>query len=285
MFKNVLVPISSEFYSEKILKRSAFLAEKLQSKITFIYIIEDKKLDQTEKIYETYLSEHDLVETKKQIIKEQVKTADNIVFQQAKQYFNDKNIILNEKIKKGEFSEIIKEEINKSQYDLILTGYEKECLLNYRLLEEVDVPIWIESVSESRNILAICSNLAPNQKVPEISVRFAKLIGWDLHMIYVIDREDNVQVDVNGERGPRKSKDDLIAIAEEFQSDMKQKNIHVEIIKGNLEKETVKKAEEINANLVIVGREKKQKGILGLPVKNLKRKLADKCKYSLLFIK
>ena len=43
-------------------------------------------------------------------------------------------------------------------------------------------------------------------------------------------------------------------------------------------------AEEINPNLIIIGREQKKKGILGLPIKHLKRKLAEKCKYSLLFV-
>jgi hypothetical protein len=55
-------------------------------------------------------------------------------------------------------------------------------------------------------------------------------------------------------------------------------------VKGSLEKETIKIAEEINACLVIVGREQKRKGALGLPVKNLKKKLAEKCEYSVLFI-
>ena len=53
---------------------------------------------------------------------------------------------------------------------------------------------------------------------------------------------------------------------------------------GSLEKETIKAAEKINANLVIVGREQKKKGLLGLPVKNLKKKLAEKCEYSILFL-
>ena len=43
-------------------------------------------------------------------------------------------------------------------------------------------------------------------------------------------------------------------------------------------------AEDINPNLVIVGREQKKKGILGFPTKNIKRKIAETCQYSILFI-
>ena len=40
MFKNILIPISSEFYTKDVLKRSIFLAEKFKSIINLIYIIE-----------------------------------------------------------------------------------------------------------------------------------------------------------------------------------------------------------------------------------------------------
>ena len=44
MFENILIPISSEFYSKDILKRSVFLAEKFNSTINLVYIIEKKNL-------------------------------------------------------------------------------------------------------------------------------------------------------------------------------------------------------------------------------------------------
>jgi len=45
MFKNILIPISSEFYSKEVLERSVLLAEKFKSSINLIYIIEEKMLD------------------------------------------------------------------------------------------------------------------------------------------------------------------------------------------------------------------------------------------------
>ena len=49
-------------------------------------------------------------------------------------------------------------------------------------------------------------------------------------------------------------------------------------------KEIVKAAEDIGANLVIVGRAQKKKNIFGLPVKNVKKKMVEKCRYSILFV-
>ena len=163
-------------------------------------------------------------------------------------------------------------------------GFEKECILNYRLLDEVRIPVWIETESEGKSILAVCSNLAPNQKVPDISLKLSETLGWDLHMLYVVDIEDSVQVDEHCIRSDKKSEKALVFCGQNFVEKMKNKGINIQLVKGNLEKETTKAAESINPNLVIVGREQKKKGILGLPVKNVKRKMAEKCNYSILFV-
>ncbi len=284
MFKNILVPISSEYYSKGLLERTAFLAEKFKSRINLIYIIEEKVLNQTGKLSNGYRTSDEIAETKKDIIREQKLTADNIIFDDAKYYFKRKHIPFEEKISEGEFSSVIKRETNKKDYNLILMGFEKECFLNYRLLDELDIPIWIQSKGEGKSILSVCSNLAPNQKVPEVSIKLSKLLGWDLNMLYVVDIEDSVQVDKNGKRSDKKPERDLLFNGQNFVDDMKNKGINIKLVRGSLEKVTLKAAEEINPNLIIVGREQKKKGVLGLPIKHLKRKLAEKCKYSLLFV-
>jgi hypothetical protein len=65
---------------------------------------------------------------------------------------------------------------------------------------------------------------------------------------------------------------------------MKKRKINVKLIKGNLLKETLTFASDIKANLIIFGREHKQKGLFGFPFKNFKRKLVEKNKYSILFL-
>ena len=60
--------------------------------------------------------------------------------------------------------------------------------------------------------------------------------------------------------------------------------INLKLVKGDLEKETIRAAENLGSSLIIVGREQKKKNIFGIPLKNLKRKMAEKCKYSILFV-
>jgi nucleotide-binding universal stress UspA family protein len=284
MFKNILIPISSEFYSKDVLKRSVFLAEKFKSTINLIYIIEEKTLNQTDRRSDAYRTQFERAETKNEIIRKHKLTADKIVFDDAKFFFKNKGIPFEEKIVEGEFSNVVKREVDKENYDLILMSYEKECLLKYRLLDEVNIPVWIETESVGKSILAVCSNLAPNQKVPDISLKLSETLGWDLHMLYVVDVEDSVQVDERCTRSDKKPEKDLIFCGQNFVGKMKDKGINVKLVKGSLEKETIKAAERINPNLIIVGREQKKRGILGLPVKHTRRKLAEKCEYSILFV-
>jgi hypothetical protein len=278
------VPISSEFYNKEVLRRSVFLSEKFDSSITLNYILEKKTLDHAMKSTETYLSDLEITETKEQMIKEKIKTADKIIFEDAKNYFKDRKVKITDLISKGEFSDCVTEELDKNSYDLVLMGFDKECLLKYRLFEDVEIPVWVEEKSEGNTILAVCSNLAPNRKVPEISQKLSKVLGWKLHMIYVLDTEDSVQVDENGTRSDKKEQRDLLFNAQNFLEEMKKKNIEVEMKKGSLERQTAKAAHEINASLVIVGREQKRRGMLGMPVKNVRKKIAEKCKYSILFL-
>ena len=162
-------------------------------------------------------------------------------------------------------------------------SFEKECMLNYRLIDDIDIPVWIESGSDNKSILAVCSNLAPNKKVPEISVNISKILGWDLHMLYVVDMQDAVEVDDTGARSEKKSEEELINKGKQFVEDMQKKGVKVTLVKGSLERETVKAAGDIGVKLIIVGREQKKRKILGLPTKSVKRIMAEKCRYSILF--
>ena len=65
---------------------------------------------------------------------------------------------------------------------------------------------------------------------------------------------------------------------------MHKNQIDVKTVQGSFEQQTVKEANALEAGLVIIGREQKERGILGFPVKKIKQRIAEKCKYSLLFI-
>ena len=284
MFKNILIPISSEFYQVNIFQTGAFLAGKFNSAVKVVYIIEEKTLNQTEKRLNSYRTDFDKAETKKEIVRRHIHTADSIIFKDAERFFKNKNIPFNEEVIEGEFSTVIKSQINKHKYDLILMGFEKGCMLNYRLFDNVEIPIWVESGCGGDKILAICSNLAPNQKVPELSLRLSKEFGWDLHMVYIVDTQDSVEVNSKGIRSDKKTEQDLIVKGNKFAYEMGKKGIDVKIVRGSIEKETAKAAEDIGAGLVILGREQKKKNMLGIPTKGLKRKMAETCEYSILFV-
>jgi hypothetical protein len=284
MFENILIPISSEFYSKEVLKRSVFLAKNFNSRINLIYIIEEKTLNQTDKQSDSYRTPYEITETKNEIRLKQKQTADKIVFEDAKFYLQNNNIPFEEKIMEGEFSNIIKREVELKKYDLILMGYERECALHYRLFDEVKIPLWVVNKNEGKSILAVCSNLAPNVMVPDLSQQLAKKLNLDLNMIYVVDVNDSVQVDERAERSGKKSEMDLMVGADRFIKEMEKKKINIKLLKGGFEKEVIRATELYDPKIVIIGREQKKKGILGLPVKNLKRKLVDKCEYSILFL-
>jgi len=284
MFNNIIIPISSEYYSKHVFPRAAQFVDMFNSKITLLYIIEEKTLNQTNKGIDSYRTHHDIEHTDKEIIQTYVSTADQIIFDDARHFFKRRGISFESEKIQGEFSEVIRGQIKTKSFDLVLMGFEKECLLNYRLFDEVDIPIWIESGCEDDTILAVCSNLAPNQKVPDMSLSLSKILGWELHMIYVVDTQDAVKVNHIGIRSEKKSEDELIVLGHHFLSDMEKKGMKVTLVRGSLENETVKAAENIGAGLVILGREQKKKNILGIPKKGLKRKMAEKCDYSILFV-
>jgi nucleotide-binding universal stress UspA family protein len=284
MFQNILVPISSEFYSKDVVKRSIFLAETFNGKVHLLYIIEKKPLDEMERRTDTHLTHYDRTETHKGVLNQQRHTADDLVFEDAIQRLHKKNIDINTTIMQGEFSEVVTDEIEKNQYDLVLIGYGRGCMIDYRLINEIGIPVWIESGGHHKSILAVCSNLAPNQRVPELSLLLSKKLDWKLKMIYVTDVEDNVEVDEQGNRSSPKSLHELLFARQEFIEHMQEKGIGVKTVEGSLQKQSIKAARKIKAGLVIIGREQKKRGKLGFPIKKVKQKMAERCKFSLLFI-
>jgi len=284
MFKKILVPVSSEYYSKEVINRSIFIAETFNSTVHILFIIEDTPLQQMEKSSDAHLTHYDRTETHQDLLYKQRKTADNILFEYANQIFKQKNQPMKHTILHGEFSTIVEQELEKNQYDLVIMGYEKGTMVDYRILNETLTPLWIEGGGHHTSILAVCSNLAPNQKVPSISMKLANTFHWDLSMLYVIDTQDAVEVDTNGIRSTKKPIKELQFHGQTFTDEMKEKKFHVKTVEGSLEQQTIKEAKNMEAGLVIIGREQKKRGLLGIPVKNIKHKMVGKSKYSLLFI-
>ena len=111
MFKEILIPISSEFYQKEVFEIGAFLAETFDSEITLVYIIEEKALDQADKMSDTYRSQYDREETKKEIVSRHIRTAGNIIFDDAHLLFKNRNVSFKEEIIEGLHE--LKEEIRR----------------------------------------------------------------------------------------------------------------------------------------------------------------------------
>jgi len=284
LFKKILVIVSSEFYSKDVINRSMYLASKLNANVHLLYIIEEKPLIELEWQSGLHRTYYDNKEIQQEVIDKQRQTADNIIIQEIKHRYETQNISFSYDIIKGEFSKVVSKTVEQYHHDLVIMGYERGCMVDYWIINEIDVPVWIEAGGHHESILAICSNLAPNQKVPSFSMQLAKHLNWELQLLYVIDLKDSVYVDENGKRSPKKSKHDLIFSRQLFVEDLQKKGISVHTTEGSLENETIKAARTTGAGLVIIGREQKRRGRLGLPVKNIKQKMAEKSKYSLLFI-
>jgi hypothetical protein len=267
-----------------MLERALSLAEKFNGTLHLFYIIEDKTLQKTDKISNSHLTYYSKLETNKDIIRENKFKADNVIFDEINYYLKKGGISYTEKIVKGEFSSIVKDEVENGNYDLVLMSYEKGCLLNYRLIDDLSIPIWVESEIKCDSILGILSNLSPNQRVPDFSIKLSKIFNWNLHMLYIIDIADSVQVDENGFRSNNLSERDLVFNAENFIKNIGEFGIDIKLIKGNLEKETIREAKKMQANLIVIGREQKKRNMIGLPVKRLKKKIMQKCDYSILFL-
>ncbi len=284
MFKNMLIPISSEFYSEDAFKIGALLAKHFESKVNIIYIIEEKTLDQTDKSSDIFRTQVEKEETKEIIIKSQMETANIIIFFDAKNIFKDEGIIPNFKIFEGEFSNTIKNEIKSDNFDLVLMGYEKWCLLKYRIIDDINIPLWIIGTSGNHTLLAICSNLTSNEKIIQTSIDLAKLFNWDFKLLYIVDTRDNLLFDENTKSFVNLSGKDLIEKGQTFVEDMKKDGIDSKMVNGSLDEETIQAAKNYNANLIVIGQERMKTDILGFQVKSANRKIVEKCGCSILFM-
>jgi hypothetical protein len=285
VFKNILIPISSEFYSKEVFEQGAYLAERFESKVTIVYIIEEKTLSQTEKRTDTFRTRVEKEETKKVIINNQRQTADAIVFVDAKLSFDRKGISPAKKIMEGEFSTIIKNEIKDSHFDLVLMSYEKECLLKYRILNDIDIPLWVAGTPGGKTLLAICSNRTPNQNVLQMSQKLALSLNMDLSLFYIVDVEDTIAYDEHTQRFVKMSVDDLLDTGQRFVDDLQIKGIPAHMTTGSVEGKTVQTSRQLNAGLVVIGQEQKRYDMLGFPVKSINHKIVEKCKYPILFLK
>ncbi len=284
MFTKILIAISSEFMSEGPVKRAAQLAEKFNSEVKLLYIIEEKVLETMDKVADGVQTYQEREKIKKNISENHGARSGEMVLKKFEEILKKKGMNAKKKIVRGEFSEIIKRETEKEKSNLIIMGFKRSCLLSYRLFQELDIPIWIESNEKLKKILAVCTNLAPNEKVPEISMALAKSHNAELSMMYVIDTTDRIVVDKNLRRSGKKNIQTLVKEGNKFMENMEKKGVKTDVVIGSLEKLIREREKKIKANLIIIGREQKKRRILGFYCRNPRLKIAEKTKNSILYV-
>ena len=284
MFTRILIAISSEFMSEGPVKRAAQLAEKFNSEVKLVYIIEEKVLETLDKVAEGVQTYQEREKIKKEISENHGARSGEMILKKFEMILKKKGIDAKKKIVRGKFSEIVKRETEKEKSDLIIMSFQRSCLLSYRLFQDVDIPIWIESNEKIRKILAVCTNLAPNEKVPQISMALAKIYNAELSMVYIIDTTDRIMVDKNLIRSEKKDKQTLVEEGNKFKENMEKRGLKTDVVIGSLEKIIREKEKKIKSNLIIIGREQKKRRILGVYYRNPRLKIAEKTKHSVLYL-
>jgi len=282
IFERILVPISSEYFPIEAVKRAGELEEVFGSFIEIVYIIEEKTLKKIDEVAESVNTEYEREELKKEVTATGNFMAHSLIFKEANKFFKKEP---EKKVLEGEFTNIIKEEVQREKITCILMGFEKECMLRYRLFEEVNIPIWVEMEGGKNIVLGICSNLSPNKKVPKVTFTLSKALGYEPYIIYIVDTSDRVEVDSEGRRSVKKPIDYLLRNGEEFVKKFEEKGIKTMVLHGSIEEKIGEIARELDAGLIVVGRERKRRKILGVFCRDVKKEITEKAGHSLLFLK
>ncbi|HEC88013.1 MAG TPA: universal stress protein [Thermoplasmata archaeon] len=274
LFSRVLLPISSEFPPRNIFRRAKKFSDIFGSKIFVLYITEEKTLKKVEEVAEPFLTEEQLKEMENNIIDKNKEIA-GIIFEKIK----DSIPVFKREITYGEFSDEIIKFSEKNEITCILMEFEKECFLNYTLFEKIKIPVWVEAQEGKKMVMGICSNLAPNLRVPEVTLKLAEALGYASKLIYIVDIDEKAEVNEKGFK-EEKSIDELKKSAEEF-AEKHKKNFIVEIAVGGIEEKITEFAEKLNPDVIIVGREMKKRKLF---CKELKMEMVEKIKNSLLLL-
>ncbi len=290
MFSKILIPVSSEGFSEKAIKKAAKLASFSNGKIIILYIIEEKMLDEVGEVSNYAMTEKSKKELRENIIEEREKVAEDIIIDKIEKIISNKNVDLEiEPIEIGEFSDSISNFLKGGEVDLIFIGFEQRKFLKYRVIKRSDQPLWLYKKEKDMKPVVVASNLTINNIAIESIFDLANKFNLSkLNLKYAIDysSEKNYEKTEKGIEEKRKSRKKLDENAKEFIQEFKEKceekNIKpdVEIVKDNMENVAIKGAKKHNADLIIIG-DIMKKDRLTLK-ENIDKKIVEKAPCSVL---
>jgi len=264
MFKNILVPISSDYFPEMAIRRSRTLAEKFKGKIHFLYVVEKKTVEQMEKTGTHVLTPKLISELENDIYHTQIRDISRTVLDQTKTLMGPMNSRSDYLVRKGEFSKEIEGYLKENSESFnhitcVILEYKKHSNLKYRIFENCSVPIWLERGGNIKKVFAATTSISRNKLVPSYAKKIAVSFNAALSLKHFSVREEG-----EGSNNIKLQKD--------------WKGV------SNVEKEIVRSAEEYNADLLIIGRTCKACGFFGFGTHFPKVVIAKKATMSVLIM-
>lgn len=242
MFKNILLPISSNFFPEKAIKRSRTMAEKLGSKIHFLYVVEKKMVSKMEETGKHVLSPVLIHELEEDIYQTQIEEISKTIFEKTRKLTRGIEKKCRFVARKGEFSKEIKKYIKdpsktSEKIDCVLLEYKKGSYLQYRIFQTCNVPLWLERKRNIKTVFAATSCLSQNEMTPSYGKQLARSFGARLVLEHFnIDDKDKEIHSMKDDTGGNKR------ILKDWRG------------VSNMEKEILKSAERNGADLLVIGR-------------------------------
>lgn len=298
MFENILVTISSEYFSDSAIKRAVELSKRFGSEITLLYVVEEKVMEMMNSSLEYTMTYEEREKTEDKVVGGIKNRAKDIFFEKAAKIAGKEDIkITSKEIEQGKYTDTIlnfcrdKEE----KIDLIIMSFERATLLDYEIFDWISPPLWIEKNGKAINkIIAFPSNLTFNLKLPAITFDLAERLDSELFLEYIVDETRKHSVSIEDEeveigkkeldKVEKKEKtwsqldEDARRFLNECEENFKDrlKGLHCFKSKGSLEKLIVEKAREVDADLIVLGREqKKDRRVLGMFKRKIKQEIIE----------
>ena len=143
----------------------------------------------------------------------------------------------------------------------------------------------IEKKKETKTILAVVTNRAPNKRVPDMAVKLAQSFHANVHLLYIVSSPDiPYSLPLHG------ASQEQINGSEEFLRNFEKRyGTEITIVKkegavGDIVKTVLKKCETIDPFLIVLGRVAEKEIMLTLK-RGIKHHLARKTSHNLLLVK
>ncbi len=143
MFENILVTISSEYFSDSAIKRAVELSKRFGSKITILYVVEEKVMQMMNSSLEYTMTHEEREKTEDKVVEEIKDRAREMLFEKAEKIANKQDIkITSWEIKQGKYTDTILDfcKEREEKIDLIVMSFERATLLDYEIFEWISPP-------------------------------------------------------------------------------------------------------------------------------------------------